>query len=386
VTNWTHKVTAVNEDAATLEWTSRAPGSSGKGTGEHRFADEAEANKHWADPALPVATLDMGFAKFECNKHVAKEEGIETTTWVSREYHPLIVKQVKLGKDSCEVRRLTSFDSALVDQFSLYRVAGRSWTLRNTLTVEGMDPLVTHTRYTVVAVDASKASYKTEMLDHNRKLMAGTQPTRSDIQFKVDELGPAHAADVEVIVSQELCEIDLGEFECTKTEVLGVTSWMSVHWPMLPVKMELKGSTFELVEFDLGHDAMRFYRTAGNSYVLRSTTSFGGMDMESEMRMEVKSIKDGKTKYVIVSMDQNGNELMRNEQTLDVPEKEGAAMPYDDQVEETVTVPAGTFRCIKTEVEGSGMTMWMHHGIVVKSTMSSDNMKMSQELTSLKME
>jgi hypothetical protein len=110
------------------------------------------------------------------------------------------------------------------------------------------------------------------------------------------------------------------------------------------------------------------------------------MDMESEMRMEVKSIKDGKTKYVIVSMDQNGNELMRNEQTLDVPEKEGAAMPYDDQVEETVTVPAGTFRCIKTEVEGSGMTMWMHHGIVVKSTMSSDNMKMSQELTELKME
>jgi hypothetical protein len=184
----------------------------------------------------------------------------------------------------------------------------------------------------------------------------------------------------------ETITVEAGAFACGVYESEDGKAWLSEQWPSLMVRVTEETGEVELVEFDLGHDGMRFYRTAGNFYVLRSTTSFGGMDIESEMRMEVKSVKDGKAKYSIVSMDANGNEQMNSEQTMDVPAKEGVTMPYEDQVEETVTVAAGTFRCIKTEVEGSGMTMWMHHGIIVKSTMSSDNIKMTQELTELKME
>ena len=108
--------------------------------------------------------------------------------------------------------------------------------------------------------------------------------------------------------------------------------------------------------------------------------------MQSSLRYDVTSVKDGKAGYTITTIDSNGTEMAMGEQTMKLPADGPKPMPYDGEVEDSVTTPAGTFRCIRTEHDKTGMVTWMHHGVVVKMTMEDENMTMTQELIELKME
>jgi hypothetical protein len=193
---------------------------------------------------------------------------------------------------------------------------------------------------------------------------------------------PAKASASVVEKRRERCEIAIGKFDCEMYDTHGTKSWLSVQWPGLPVRTKGNIIDAELVEFDLGHDAMKFYRKVGNYSVIEMTTLVAGMNMETTMRHEVLSVANGKAKVKFTTTTQ-GN-AFDHEMEMDVPEAEAPFMPYDGQVEESITTPAGTFRCIKTDVQGT--TMWMHHGVIVKMTMKNNASEATQELIELKME
>lgn len=401
---WTHRVTEwerggkartgnsrgkiTESDGVIATYTSNLTwedGSGGGGSkGQVEVSDMDEDQKAWADAKLPEETLEAGGVKWQCRRHVAKAEGIETTTWVSSEYHPLIVKQVKLGKDYCRIEKLTSFESAELDPYGLYRIAGRSWLTRNTTRIEGMDPIVSHTRWTVKECTPDGATLTMLMLDKDKKPMAGMDASDVTVPFKAASAEAAPEGDAPVL-AREKKKCEAGEFDCWLSDVAGTKSWSSVNFPGLVVCIEYASGEIELIEFDLGHDPRRLYRTAGNYYVSSTTHSFGGMQTRNSMRIEVSSVKDGKATYTTTSYDENGTEQFNNESTMRVPEPGTPMMPYTNQLEETISTPAGTFRCIRSD-GGNGMVSWSWHGIVIRLTLENKQMTMHQEVTELKVE
>ncbi|MBK8206211.1 MAG: hypothetical protein IPK87_05355 [Planctomycetes bacterium] len=361
--------------------TSEDGNSSGGGSGSVDISAPKDSDKAWADEKLPQETLEMAGRVWVCRKHTNKIDGIEINTWVSAEWHPLIVKQVHLGAGYCQIRKLTSFDSAERDMWSLYRVVGRSWLQRMEVSVGGNEPMVSYSRSTVKAVTADGATVTNAMLDKDKKAMPGAAAADMKIEFKDLEA----EADVPAPVGRENKTCEAGDFDCEVFEVGGAKYWNSAIWPSLIVFYDTGTVKTELVELDLGHDPQRLYRTAGNYYLQKSSTSFGGMQMEQQNRLEVSEVKDGKSTFTTISYDQQGNEQFRNDSEMAIAESEGPRMPYTGQIEEGVTTPAGSFRCIKTEHEG-GITMWMHHGIVIKLVMETKDMSMMQEVIELKLE
>lgn len=387
---WTHRVTewerggnartgnargnVTESDGTIATYTSKLTWEDGGGAsaskGQVEVSDMDEDQKAWADEKLPQETLKVGGTEWLCRKHVAKAEGIETTTWVSSEFHPLIVKQVKLGKDYCRIEKLTSFESAEVDPWGLYRVVGRSWTYR--LAPSDDEDSITHLRNRVTAVSANSATVTLEVLDKDKKDF-GIEISEEVIEFI--------AEDLETGANLETKSCAAGKFNCY---VVG-QYWKSVQWPGLTILWQGEESSIELVEFDLGHDARRLYRKAGNYYVTSTSHSFGGMQASNSMRIDVKSVEDGKATYTTTSYDENGAEQFSNESTMRITEPTGKFMPYTNQVEETISTPAGTFRCIRSD-GGNGMVSWSWHGIVIRLTLENKQMTMHQEVTELKVE
>ena len=382
ISNETGSIT--ESDGKTAGYKTNYTREDGKGGGGSRgnidIAKPGAEDNAWADEKLPQETLEMAGRVWACRRHTSKQDGIETNTWVSAEYHPLIVKQVKLGAGYCQIRKLTAFDSAERDMWSLYRVVGRSWLQRMEVNV-GKEPMVSYSRSTVKAVTADGATVSNAMLDKNKKAMPGAAAADMKIEFKDLEA----EADVPTPVSREKKTCEAGEFDCEVFEIGETKYWNSAVWPSLMVYYDTGNVKAELVEFDLGHDPQRLYRTAGNYYLQKSSTSFGGMQMEQQNRVEVSAVKDGKSTFTMISYDQQGNEQFRNDSELAIGESDGPRMPYTGQLEESVTTPAGTFRCIKTEHEG-GITMWMHHGVTIKLLMETKDMSMTQEVIELKLE
>ncbi|MCC7510527.1 MAG: hypothetical protein IT464_14290 [Planctomycetes bacterium] len=361
--------------------TSEDGNSGGGGGGTVDISAPIDSDKAWADEKLPQETLEMAGRVWACRKHTTKRDGIEYKTWVSAEYHPLIVKQVALGQGYCQIRKLTSFDTAERDMWSLYRVVGRSWLQRMEINVGGNEPMVSYSRSTVKAVTVDGATVTNAMLDKDMKAQRGAVATDMKIEFKDLEV----EADVPAPVGRENKTCKAGEFDCEVFEIGQHKYWNSAIWPSLIVFYDTGTFKTELVEFDLGHDPQRLYRTAGNYYLQKSSTSFGGMQMQQQNRLEVNDVKDGKSKFTIISYDQQGNEQFRNDSELAIAESDGPRMPYSGQLEEGVTTPAGTFRCIKTVHEG-GITMWSLHGVTIKLVMETKDMSMTQEVVELKLE
>lgn len=337
----------------------------------------------YADAALPEETLDMGFAKFACKKHVDKDPSEQTTTWVSVEHHPLVVKQVRLAQHSSEVRKLTAFQQTAVDPWLLYRMPGRTWTIRNDVTAAGIEPMTSHTRNTVKSVDAGKATLSIEMLDEDKKGFAGAAPTDYDVQFLSAPAGAAAALVVKT--TQETVTVAAGTFECTVIEHAGTKSWMSVLWLGLMVKMTADSVSAELIEFDLGHDTGKFYRTAGNASTTRNTTEIAGMNIATLTKQNVTKVENGQATVLMTSLDQNGREMGRNEFTRPADEKTTPLLKYNGQKEEWVSTPAGSFAAIVTE-PAPDQKIWTHHGIVVRTEMRNKDFKVITEVTELKLD
>lgn len=342
-----------------------------------------ELRQAWADPKLPRETLDVGFRKFLCAKHSVTKGGEQTTTWVSTEIHPLIVKQVVLAPNHSEIRTLTGYQSGEVDPWLLYRMPGRSWTVKNTTVVKGMDPSIIYTRTTVKEVREASATISMAVLDQDKKPFASVNATESQIKFE--------GAPTRIIGNEppeptlESRQVGAGDFECRVYETAGAKSWLSSHWPMLVVYVETAKLTTELVDFDLGHDAQHFYRRAGNSYTLKSTTKVRGKESVSSVKQTVITAKDGEASVTMTNLDENGKETGSSGSKVEVAEKTSPLLAYAGQKEELVSTPAGKFPAILTE-PGEGIRVWTWHDIVVRMEMKPAGMELVTELTELKLE
>jgi hypothetical protein len=324
-------------------------------------ADVPEEAKAWAEASLPDELLDMGFRKFACKKHQVKTEAAQTTTWVSTEYHPLIVKQVAIESGITSIRKLTLFNAADVDPWQLYRKEGRRWKTKMTMSVAGT-VVVNFAEHSIKDALDDRATYIRTIMDDAGAVVA-TEETKIKFEFPPEgRIDPAS-------LKTEMKTCSVGEFDCYVLEANGTKTWGSVQWPGLGVASSGNGLEMELVEFDLGHDPYKFYRTAGNFYVTKSTTKVQGIQIENSTRIEVKSVNELEVVWVITVYNKDNKETMRQEQPLTLPEKAEPAA-YAGEFEELVDTPAGPLPAIRAETsagEESALVNWTWNGIVVRS-------------------
>lgn len=376
-------VLAVGEEDASCSAEGESADGSTRWTQTNTYRFDSQDELHLADAALPCEDVDTGFGVMRCKRHSATENDRQVTSWVSMEYHPLIVKQVELGVDYCRVKKLTSFASGETDPFLLYRMKGRRWLLKSSVSLGGGDPIVNYTRNEVTAVTATSAKTKMWLLDKDQKPMAGMEGgTDLEIAFTVAAEQPRVAPGA-AQPKQEKRKCTAGEFDCVFTEAAGTKSWSSTRWPGLPVYMESGTVTMELVEFDLGHDAMGAYRTAGNNWTIKNNlTLAGGMKMETYQRTEVTAVEGGKAKTLFLTLDANKRETFRSNTEVPVTEAAKPLCAYTGQVEELLTTPAGALPCLVQETD-QGMKMWMYHGVMVRAEMKQEGFSSVMELTEL---
>lgn len=125
-------------------------------------------------------------------------------------------------------------------------------------------------------------------------------------------------------------------------------------------------------------DPYTIYRTVGNKWKLKSTTTIEGMDpLASFTAYEVLEVNDDGAKVKFTFLDADGSEMMFYE--MEIPfttaDDMGEAVDEPETTDETITVEAGEFECTKmvTQAGGSTTTSWMskkHPGLVVKAETS----------------
>jgi hypothetical protein len=343
-------------------------------------ADVPEEAQAWAEASLPEETLDMGFRKFACKKHQVKTETMQTTTWVSVEYHPLIVKQVTIEAQTTSIRKLTAFNAAEVDPWQLYRMVGRSFKLKG---MEG-ESVKAYFQSTVTKSDTEGADLEVVQTDADGKQVGETTTTRANFTKRLGLVVPGGVEEV-APTGEETVTVGAGEFECYIVELKGWKLYFSKTWVELPIKVEMDKGSLELVEFDLGHDSHKFYRTAGNSYEVTNTIRMANFNTDSRTRYEVMSVADNKSKYKMQMLDAKGKVTFSNEMEMGIPVVEGdepvAATAYDGQIEDMVSTTAGAFPAIR--MDSKDTTTWIWNGIVIRMEMKTKDFESILDLTAL---
>lgn len=375
------KLTTLEQGKATVE-TSHSDdwGTNWESTEHYKTAEPTDQLKRLAAAGLPVETLDMGFRKFECYRHTETKDGAQVTTWTSTEFHPLMVKQTVFSGSDYTICKLTQFQDGTVDPWLLYRKVGRSMKLKVKSSDEGGESFV---YATITACDALGADMEVRREDAEGVVIEETSTKRIAFERRLQLIVPEGVDEVVTSGEKEI-KTEAGTFQTYAVEHELGTMYYSKTWSELPVKVESKTGSIELVEFNLGHDASAFYRTAGNSYTLQSTSKIGGMNIKNSTRTTVTSVQDGESSYKLASIDENGRVLHTSEGTMPLTEAEGPHMPYDGQIEELVYTPAGALPAVRSEYGET--VMWMWNGLVVRMEMASDDFEMVQELTALNMQ
>lgn len=121
-------------------------------------------------------------------------------------------------------------------------------------------------------------------------------------------------------------------------------------------------------------DPMKFYKKAGNYFMTKSTMKMGDTETVTFAKTEITKSDDKGYTMVMYSYDKDKKETSKNEMTVEWPKPvetaaTGAEAPKP--TEEEIEVPAGKFKCQKTEANGA--TTWTSNGIMVK--MKTDTME-----------
>jgi hypothetical protein len=343
-----------------------------------------EHAKAWAVDDLPIVKLDMGFATFECKKHQHKADGIQVTTWLSTEFHPLVVKRVTFESASTSVHKLTSFSAAQVDPWLLYKKEGRRWKTKSTINAGGR-PTNSFVEYTVKEVREDAATYSMGMLDANGKAMF-TQ----DQEMKFTKPGVAAPAGKAPQTTMETKKVEAGEFQCNLMDLGGTKSWTSVQWPMLVVAMESNTFTMELIEFDIGHDEHLFYRTKGNHYTVRRVTTTDAGVSEATVMWEVIDVaEDAAT--VRTTLTEGGKQMVTEDRhEFSTGDTEAVLFGEEEwEAEEWIEVEAGGFAALRTKASGlevSALTYWTWNGLYVKEIRTDATSRVETEMIALNLQ
>lgn len=133
--------------------------------------------------------------------------------------------------------------------------------------------------------------------------------------------------------------------------------------------------------------AWKLYKTKGNKWTLKSTTKMAGMDdMVTYLDYEVTEVTEGGCKLKMTILDKDRKEMApANETPIKFtrpdPARADSQPPRTRTSEESVTVEAGTFDCVKTTYgEGENeTTTWMHKefaGLIVKMATKMTSMEL----------
>lgn len=366
-----HVGVEINENG-TAKVTSEISDDWGNSTRTSKMIDPSAAPddlKKFADKYLPVQTLDMGFRKFECRRLKVEDGNTRTTTWVSTEFHPLVVKQTTFAGDDHVIKKLTTFHDGKIDPWLLYRKEGRSWKHEF---AGGMSM-----KTSIKNVTSEGCEMETMMFMADGSSMA--DPTVTKIEFRTAEgVGDPDYEPPQPIEREVECKA--GTYACLSYD--DGNTWMLKHYLGIIVKSE----GMELIAFDLGHDSHHFYRAVGNNYSLKTTTKVAGFNMTQSMKYSVSKIDGTACTYTMKSIDENGRVISTTELTHSLPETKegeepGPACRFTGQVEEMVHTPAGAFPAIRTE--SGDMVMWTWNGITIRMEMKTDDVDMVQELAEL---
>ena len=208
--------------------------------------------KDKADDAALIAedTVEKdGFAimTFHWERPDVKIEWYNTLADLKKAHEEVDLGKTVVGKDEMEDGDSAAAGEA--DPYFLYKKEGRSWTLKYTTTIPGMDPMVSYMKTEVTEVAADHALTEMTMMDKDKKPMAGMEPTETKIAFIVAP--PREDGDLpDFETTDETISVEGGEFECTLTEVSGTKVWMAKKYPGLVVKLETQSTVGELIEFN----------------------------------------------------------------------------------------------------------------------------------------
>jgi hypothetical protein len=300
-----------------------------------------QAMQRWAEEPLTRETVDTGLMRMDCVRETVMKDGERVTRWVSVEYHPLVVREIRMTEDSITARMVLCLRDGHSDPYMLYRIPGRSWVMRS----EADGEEASLTRYTVRGVTESGATVEVQHEDPEGELLSG--PESRLVRFRDGALRLPDFG--EPVVRQTA----LGLMDCLPVaKADGSTAWYSRQYPTLPVLQEVDGVRTELVEFRNGHDVKMFRDKTGNSYTRRNMRVKAGRIHAATTRLTVSEAG----RWFAVSGTWGGfGEIHR------------AAVPSGFVREEPVFTPAGVIVALVVDCnDGENVARrWYHRGIVV---------------------
>ncbi len=166
-------------------------------------------------------------------------------------------------------------DEAKADQFLLYRIAGRTWTIRR-IPKDGNEGGPEGTSYLVHEVLGvwDKHAEVTQHLQDSTRKAAEDAGAALKVNFEANGIIFRDPAGFKKVRDEKL-EVSAGTFDCARWQSTmdgGATMWLSTLYPSLVVKSEDRFSTRELIEFDFvegepGYKAPRDQRKRNASKV-----------------------------------------------------------------------------------------------------------------------
>jgi Ca2+-binding EF-hand superfamily protein len=139
---------------------------------------------------------------------------------------------------------------------------------------------------------------------------------------------------------------------------------------------------------EINKEAFALYTKVGRSWMTRTTANYGGFEVVSYTRTEVLEVGDDYAKIKVTSLDKDKKEMapgMETRISFRVASGTGGTAPEVKTEDETITVEAGEYECVKTTVDTAGMktSSWTARkfpGLLVKSTSEGAGGKSSTEL------
>lgn len=333
------------------------------------FTSEQHLHAEWADAKLPTVELKLPFRTFPCKKHRQRVGDVDVTSWVSTEFHPLVVRQSFVGKDRLHTRVLTGFDDTAFDRWLLYRVAGRSWLMQTRY-----GSTVQYLKNEVTEVAGTRVKVSVTMLDSKRKPIEGVPPVASTIEIDATDFDPVEL--MPTPTKRVMYKCTAGEFHCDVMNYGDTSYYTSRRWGMLLVGTTGEDSSNDLVEFDLGHNAERFWYAKDNKLVRRITR---GQTVTTET-IVVTGAEATESTYLTVIHDAKGTEVSRTEGKIALTRPAAPFMPYANQDEVMIELECGKLAAIRTSKDG--VVSHHYHGILALSEAPNEH----SELIELDME
>lgn len=128
---------------------------------------------------------------------------------------------------------------------------GTKWTVKSTMIIQGMDPMITYTKTEIS--DFKEGEYyetTTWMLDKDKNVMAGmpAEGTKYKMEYKEPAKADGEAKKVDP-PKEETIEAAGKKFVCYVFDNAGTKSWSAKEYPGLTVKMESATMNMALEEF-----------------------------------------------------------------------------------------------------------------------------------------